>query len=87
LLQVQEAHWNNSPRIDMSHHSDTLSWLRAIQSLLYILNGACLAEKQHIPIFIVFGLTRSGLELTIYRTRGEHALTIHYTTDAIHVVK
>jgi hypothetical protein len=23
--------------------------------------------------FIVFGLARSGLELTIYRTRGEHA--------------
>jgi hypothetical protein len=30
--------------------------------------------------FIVFGLTRSGLEPTIYRTRGEHAN--HYTTDA-----
>ena len=23
------AHWNNSPRIDMSPHSDTLSWFRA----------------------------------------------------------
>ena len=23
--------------------------------------------------FIVFGLTRTGLEATIYRTRGEHA--------------
>ena len=31
--------------------------------------------------FIVFGLTRSGLEPTIYRTRGEH--TNHYTTDAV----
>ena len=30
---------------------------------------------------IVFGLTRLGLEPTIYRTRGEHAK--HYTTDAI----
>jgi len=27
---------------------------------------------------IVFGLTRSGLESTIYRTRGKH-----YTTDAV----
>jgi hypothetical protein len=32
-------------------------------------------------MFIVFGLTRSGLELTIYRTRGEHAN--HYVTDAV----
>jgi hypothetical protein len=94
---------------------------------LFLLNAACLAEKQHIPIlifslfryifwilcctgnkafmkvyqcfigpqilnlccvlsgeathtnFIVFGLIRSGLESTIYRTRGEHAN--HYTTD------
>jgi hypothetical protein len=30
--------------------------------------------------FIVFGLTRPGLELTIYRIRGEHAN--HYATDA-----
>jgi hypothetical protein len=29
---------------------------------------------------IVFGLTRSGLEHTIYHIRGEHA--IHYTIDA-----
>jgi hypothetical protein len=40
----------------------------------------CLAEKQQIPI-LAFGLTRSGLEPTIYRTRGEH--TNHYTTDAV----
>ena len=40
----------------------------------------CLEEKQQIPI-LVFGLTRSGLEPTIYRTRGEH--TNHYTTDAV----
>ena len=31
--------------------------------------------------FIVFGLTRRGLEPTIYRTRGEHAN--HYTTDVL----
>jgi hypothetical protein len=29
--------------------------------------------------FTVLGLTRSGLEPTIYRTQGEHAN--HYTTD------
>ena len=31
--------------------------------------------------FIVFGLTRSVLGPTIYRTRGEHAN--HYTTDEV----
>jgi hypothetical protein len=45
------AHWNNSPRVDMSLHSDTLFWLRANQYLLFLLNDACLAEKQHLPIF------------------------------------
>jgi hypothetical protein len=32
------AHWNNSPRIDMLPHSDTLSWFRMNQSLLFLLN-------------------------------------------------
>ena len=34
--------------------------------------------------FIVFGLTRSGFEPTIYRTRGEHAN--HYTIDMVDFV-
>ena len=41
---------NNSLRVDMSLHSDTLFWFQANQSLLFILNAACLAEKQQIPI-------------------------------------
>jgi hypothetical protein len=32
-------------------------------------------------IFIVFGLTKLGLEPTIYHTQGEHGY--HYTTDAV----
>ena len=32
--------------------------------------------------FLVFGLTLSGLESTIYRTRGGHAN--HYATDVVH---
>jgi hypothetical protein len=32
-------------------------------------------------IIIVFGLTRPGLEPTIYRSRGEQAN--HYVTDAV----
>jgi len=31
--------------------------------------------------FIVIGLTRSGLESTIYHTRGEHAN--HYSTNEV----
>jgi hypothetical protein len=31
--------------------------------------------------FLDFGLTQSGLELTIYHTQGKHAN--HYTTDAV----
>jgi hypothetical protein len=31
--------------------------------------------------FIVFGMTQSGLEPTIYHTPGEHAK--HYITDAV----
>jgi hypothetical protein len=44
------AHWNNSLREDMSLHSDTLFWFRANQSLLFLLNAVCLAEKQQILI-------------------------------------
>jgi hypothetical protein len=50
LVFIVLAHWNNSPRVDMSLHSDTLFWFRANQSLLFLLNAACLAEKQQIPI-------------------------------------
>ena len=46
------AHWNNSQRIDMLPHLDTLSWFRAKHSLLFLLNAACLAEKQQIPILL-----------------------------------
>ena len=48
------AHWNNSPRIDMSPHSDTLSRFRTNSSLRFFLNAACLAEKQQIPILYSF---------------------------------
>jgi len=40
---------NNSLRVDISLHSDTLFWFQANQSLLFI-HAACLAEKQPIPI-------------------------------------
>ena len=49
----------------MSPHSDTVSWFRANQSLLFLLN--------------VFGLTWTGLEPMIYHTWCKYAN--HYTTD------
>ena len=69
------VHWNNSPWIDMLPHSDTISWFRANQCLLFQLNAACLMEKQ---------LTRLGFEPMIYRTRDEH--NNHYTTDEVYFI-
>jgi hypothetical protein len=63
----------------MSLHSDTLFWFRANQSLLFLLN-ATFGEAADTN-FIVFGLTRPGLETTIYSTRGEHAN--HNATDVV----
>jgi hypothetical protein len=42
-----------------------------------------LSEEATNTNFIVFSLTRSGLEPTIYHTRGEHAN--HYTIDAVSI--
>jgi hypothetical protein len=42
--------------------------------LLFLLIAVCLAQKQ-----IVFGLTRAGLEPTVYHTLGSK----HYATDAV----
>ena len=38
----------NSPLIDMSHLTDTLSWLQGKHTILLILNALCLVEKQQI---------------------------------------
>ena len=72
------AHWNNSPRVDMSLHSDTSFWFRVNKSLLFLINDACLAEKQQIPILwsLVWPDRDSNL-----RALGEYAN--HYATDAV----
>ena len=46
-------HWNNSQGLNMLLNSNTLPRFWANQSLLFLLNDACLVEK-----FIVFGLTQ-----------------------------
>jgi hypothetical protein len=51
-------------------------WLPTSQSLLFLLNTSCLAEKQqNLCHFLVFGLTRSG---------GKDAN--HYTTETFHLL-
>ena len=58
-------HWNNSPLIHMLPHSVTLSRFRTSQNLLFQLKAVYFWEAMHTNC-IVFGLTRSGLEPTIY---------------------
>ena len=70
--------------------------IKTNHALLLLLIAACLEEKQHMSLlillnavsgeetntnFIVFGLTRQGLEPTIYRTRDEH--DNNYTIDVV----
>jgi hypothetical protein len=81
-IYIVLADWNNNPWTDMSLHLDTLSWFRANQSLLLLRNAVYVAEKQQITNFIVFGLTQSGVESTIYCTRADEH-TNHYTTDVV----
>ena len=50
LVFIVLTHWYNSPLIDLSPHSDTLSGFRVNQSLLFLHNAVCLVEKQQTPI-------------------------------------
>ena len=50
LIFMVLAHWNNSPRINLSPPSDTFAWFWVNQSLLFLLNAACLAEKHQMQI-------------------------------------
>ena len=56
----------------------------ANESLLFLLNAAWFAERQHIAILKLFGLTWPGFEPTIYCTRGKHSNL--YTSDAVPLV-
>ena len=69
-----------SLRVDMSLHLCMLSWLRANQSLLLLLNTTCLEEKQQIQILKSLVWADS---LVDYRIRGEHSN--HYITDALYL--
>ena len=71
------AYWKSSSQVDISLHSDTLSWFRANQSLLLTLRPDCLKEKQQIP-FVLYWV---WLDRCLNHTRDEH--TNHYTTDTV----
>jgi hypothetical protein len=42
-------------------------------------------RSKNINLYIVFGMTRPGLEPTIYRTRGKHSN--HYATDVVRIIR
>ena len=73
------ANWNNSPRVDMSSHSDTIAWFPANQSLLFLLIAACLAEKQQIPI--VYSLVLHYQARTHDLPHSRRARSNHYITN------
>ena len=75
------AHWNNQPA---GKHVAPLWHIILIPSQpVFALSPWCcvLGGEATNIIFVVFGLTRPGLEPTIYRTRGEHVN--HYATDVV----
>ena len=81
LICIVPAHWNNSLWIDMSPNSDTLSCF-CNQPVFALSPLCCMPIREATNAnFIVFSLTRSGIEPMIYCTWGEHAN--NYTTDAV----
>jgi hypothetical protein len=74
---------DNSPQVDISLDStlytDPETTSRSL-FLLLLLNVSYLAQKQQIPI-VSCGLTKPGLNPTIYHTRSKHAN--YYTIDAV----
>jgi hypothetical protein len=67
------AHWKKQGA-DMSLHQDTLSWFWANQSLLKLLNAACLAEMQQIPILLSRG------------DNSEHRLVLSFVSVNFYIV-
>jgi hypothetical protein len=76
-----QAHWNNSPWIYMSPHSDTLFWFRVNQSLLFLLATAHSAEKQQSR-FCIYSLVWSDWDSNPRSTSLE-ANTLKITWDGV----
>ena len=81
------VHWDNSPRVDMSYHSETLSRFRATESLLLLSNVVCSTERQNKSrfqslVWLDRGLTRlNPLSTTLKASR----LTITLSMRMDHV--
>jgi hypothetical protein len=83
------VHWNNSPRVDMSLHLDTLFCFRASQFLLFLLNAACLATNTNCIVWfdptgawthdLPPNSRRARFEPMIYHTWSEHVT--HYAVS------
>ena len=74
------SHRNNSPRVGMSYHSDTLSLFRTNYSLISLFITACKAENQTNTNLIVFGVTQP--QNSTQQSTTLEASTID-TTDAV----
>ena len=82
-------HWNNSLLIDMSPHSDTLSWFRDNQSWLFLLNAACSAQKKQIPILwsLVWSDRGSNPLSTVLETSTLVSSYVYTTYNISYVIK
>jgi hypothetical protein len=74
------TNYDNSSQVDMSPHSDTLSRFRANYYFLFLLNGACWAEKQQITILFLW-FVPTGARICDLTIQGEHYN--HYTIDTV----
>ena len=75
------THWNNSPRENTTPHSDTFPWFWANQSLLFLLNVPCLAEKQQI--LILYSLVWPNRSSNPRSTALEAGTLMYFTTDVV----
>ena len=84
LIFIVLAHWNNNRWVDMPHHSDTLFWFWANQSLLLLLKAVCLCEEAaHTNFSLWFDPTNVR---THKSTTFEVSHVYHYTTNAVHKI-
>jgi hypothetical protein len=78
-ILVVLAHWNNSLQINMSAHSDTLSWFWASLCSFPLM----LCNKYQ---FYSLWIERIGLKPTIYHTRGTPKKKIDKDKENQHVI-
>jgi hypothetical protein len=74
--------WNNSPLVDISFHSETLSWFRANQYLILLLKPVCLTRNQQIPIYCLWHERNSNL---LYTTLETNTQTITPSVKLLHL--